>query len=118
MRLFHPTDKDPSAGTPVWGQSAAHREKAADPVGTPTGHSFSSLMVILWGMSGLPADISFFRGPILETLLNLKSKSGLGCCLQPFVIGADRAERLSSNCANKPTINPWSKQRCTIPYVG
>jgi hypothetical protein len=27
----------------------AHRDKAADPVGTPTGHSFSWLMVILRG---------------------------------------------------------------------
>ena len=27
----------------------AHRDKAADPEGTPTGHSFSWLMVILRG---------------------------------------------------------------------
>jgi len=66
----------------------------------------------------LSRTLGCFRGPILEALLNIKSMGALGCCRHPFVIGAHRAERHRSNCANKPTITPCGKLRRTIPYAG
>jgi YHS domain-containing protein len=58
-----------------------------------------------------------FRGLILETLLNPKSMSALGC-RRPFVIDADGAERHRSNCANKPTIKTMQQAEVHDPVCG